>query len=145
MEAPEMPRALMIAALSLLASLNLVGCQPNVSSAPPEEPTPSPGTPCELTRANATAAVQAWINNDMSGGSVTIFELHLSADHSSAEAYLRFSNLTYDLVDKGPTKYSGPGLAFFEHYADGRWVLTQVATANGLQSIIKSTIVEVKE
>jgi len=97
-----------------------------------------------LTRANAQAAVQTWIDSAMNGGSVTISELHLIPENRSAEGYLKFKNLRYVLADKGPRNYSGRGFAIFSHYVDGRWVLTQVATANGQQSIIQNTIIEAK-
>jgi hypothetical protein len=76
----------------------------------------------------------------MQGGSVVVVKLKkISAQHS-VEARLRFTNLRYTNEDFKHVSYTGKGFAVFTDDIDGRWVLTLVATLNGLHSIIQNTL-----
>lgn len=142
-----MTRSILPASLILLA---FVGCQHSAKQPVPASiavavPTPTPATAnVQLTYASAQAAVQAWISDAMQGGSVVVVRLKKIPQQHSAEARLRFTNLRYINEDFRHVSYSGKGFAVFTDDGDGHWVLTLVATLNGLHSIIQNTLTEVK-
>jgi hypothetical protein len=142
-----MARFIVPASLILLA---FIGCRHSAKQLTPapiatEVTIPTPVTRnVQLTYANAQAAVQAWISDAMQGGSVVVVRLKKIPRQRSAEASLRFTNLQYINEDFRPVSYTGKGFAVFTDDVDGRWVLTLVATLNGLHSIIQNTLTEVK-
>jgi hypothetical protein len=95
-----------------------------------------------LTEAKAQSAVQTWIARTKNGGSVAVLGLQDLPQQNSAKADLSFTNLQYRDQALGPQTFSGKGSALFTHYTDGRWVLTQVATDNGFNSLIQATNIE---
>jgi hypothetical protein len=142
-----MTRFILSAPLILLA---FIGCQHSAKQPAPASiaaavPTPTPATRnVQLTYANAQAAVQDWIGDAMQGGSVVVVKLKKNPRQRSAEARLRFTNLQYINEDFRHVSYTGKGFAVFTDEVDGHWVLTLVATLNGLHSIFQNTLTEVK-
>lgn len=88
----------------------------------------------KLTTSKAQGALNRWVKN----GSVTVTGIQEIPQENSAKADLVFTDfqlVTRGLFGKRERKYSGPGVAIFTHYNDGRWVLTKVSTSQGLDSV----------
>jgi hypothetical protein len=90
----------------------------------------------KLTKDKAEATLNRWIS---SNGSVTVTGIQEVSQENVAKADLNFSNYKFTTQNKNsayPYKhnYSGPGVAIFTHYNDGRWVLTRVSTLEGMAS-----------
>lgn len=97
----------------------------------------------KLTNERAEQTLRKW----MPGSNATVTGVQELPQENTATVNVKFSNFrftrseeVYDDNRKGfydgwvPKTYSGPGVANFTHYNDGRWVLTKVVTSQGPQS-----------
>ena len=108
----------------LLAALTLFGCS----------------NEDKLTSEQAEAALKRWMANC----NPKVTGIHELPGQSAATVNVQFSNFRFTrnerVLDQEkmafserpvPKQYSGPGIATFTHFNDGRWVLTGVTTSQG--------------
>jgi hypothetical protein len=89
----------------------------------------------KLTNAKAQRAIQQW----MGKGTVTVQGVQEVSQENAAKADITFNDFRWNskgnmLEAAGERRYSGPAVAVFSHYNDGRWVLTKVTTSQGFNS-----------
>ncbi len=87
----------------------------------------------KLPAEKAQAALDKWMTN---GGKVTVQGIQELPQENIAKSSIVFENLRLksSLPWRGARQYSGPGIAIFSRYNDGRWVLTRVETSEGLDT-----------
>lgn len=107
----------------LIACLFVAGCGRGSSTS-----TSSTDTG-KLTTDKAESTLNRWV----SGGRVAVRGIQESGN--AAQADLTFTDFAFTLKGGGGGTYTGPGVAVFTHYNDGRWVLTKVATSQGYKSV----------
>jgi hypothetical protein len=96
-----------------------------------------------LTNSMAENALKKW----MPGSNAKVTGIQEIPQQNVATADVMFSNFSFtrneqvfDPARQGfyegwvPKTYSGPGVASFTHYNDGRWIMTRVVTSQGAQS-----------
>lgn len=107
----------------------VLGCKvfDRLTPAPAVKTTPAKDG--KLTSEKAQATIERWANS----GQVTVRGIQESNDNT-AQADITFTNFHYG-PKGGGAMYSGPGIAVFKHYSDGRWVLTGVSTSQGFNSV----------
>lgn len=97
----------------------------------------------KLTTSKAQNAIDVWVKGTGStGGAVTVAGIQEIPQQNIAKADLIYSDFQFLSRERNmfgapvqvEKNYSGPGVATFTHYNDGRWVLTQVSTSQGLKS-----------
>ena len=119
---------------------NILSRGPNAASSGPNFIgsilTPDSG---KLTEAKAQRAIDSW--KSFGSGAITVSGIQEFPQQNSARADIYFNNFRwtgqddFGLRTPKAREYSGPGQAFFTRYNDGRWILTQVYTSQGYQSI----------
>jgi len=83
----------------------------------------------KLTNEKAQSAIQRW----MSSGTVSVQGIQEVPQENAARVDITFTNFKYN--DTGfQRNYSGPAVAIFAHYNDGRWVLSKISTSQGFNS-----------
>jgi hypothetical protein len=74
------------------------------------------------------------------GGSIQVKGIQEFPQENAARADLAFTNFQFKATDSGqtqPRNYTGPGVAFFKNYNDGRWVLIKVSIPiDGFDNIV---------
>jgi hypothetical protein len=89
----------------------------------------------KLTNNMAEGALKRWA----SSGDVTVTGIQEIPQENAAKVDVTFSNFKFKstgiMGGKVERNYSGPGVAVFTHYNDGRWVLTKVSTSQGFDSV----------
>ena len=89
----------------------------------------------KLTNAKAEQAIQSW----MKKGTVTVIGIQEVPQENAAKVDIRFNDFRWNSKGNmferaGERSYSGPAVAVFTHYNDGRWVLVKVTTSQGFNS-----------
>jgi hypothetical protein len=89
----------------------------------------------KLTNSMAEGALRRWV----SSGNVTVTGIQEIPQENAAKVDVTFSNFKFKTTGimggQVERNYSGPGVAVFTHYNDGRWVLTKVSTSQGFDSV----------
>lgn len=127
-----------VSTLALCLALALSGCSRSINSN-----SPSSSSSGALTNSVAEQTLNQW----MPGCNATVTGIQEVPQNNTATVNVMFSDFhflrteeVYDDQQKGfrqgqvPKTYSGPGIANFTHYNDGRWVLTKVITSQGAAS-----------
>ena len=128
-------RALLI---SVCLSFSLCACQQGGldrarSSGSTTSQSASPGS---LSNGKAEQALNKWLQSINSSGSIRVIGIQESGPNN-ARANIQFSNFRYSTRDFGNVvqqEWSGGGLASFIKYNDGRWILSNVYTSQGVQT-----------
>jgi hypothetical protein len=94
----------------------------------------------KLTNEKAQRAVDNWVNNR---GQITVSGIQEIPTENTAKADLRFSNFRFK-GGLGEENHSGPGVAIFSHYNDGRWVLKKIQWETKVDYYTASTDIEVQ-
>ena len=94
----------------------------------------------KLTNGMAEQAMKRW----KPSCNATVTGIQEVPQQNIATVYVTFSNFRFNRTEQvfdpqrkgfyegpAPKTYSGPGIAVFTHYNDGRWVLTKVTTSQG--------------
>lgn len=102
---------------------------PSASSSSIGQPSADPG---KLTTAKAQSALETWVRTK-NGGTVEVIGIQDLPQENAAKADIKFTKLDFA---RGESHYSGPGVAIFTHYNDGRWVLSRVQTSESYNSRI---------
>jgi hypothetical protein len=123
--------------LALYLLVMLVGCARGVGI------TTNTAVQGTLTNSMAEQTINRW----MPGCNAKVTGIQEVPQENVAIVNVRFSNvhftrteMVFDDQRKGfyegpvPKTYSGPGIANFTHYNDGRWVMTKVVTSQGDKS-----------
>ena len=93
----------------------------------------------KLTNDKAQKAIDAFQGSD--SGSIVVIGVQEIPQENLAKASINFNNFQWQssrpasLFSNSLKEYSGPGVATFSHYNDGRWVLTRIETSNELESV----------
>jgi hypothetical protein len=94
----------------------------------------------KLTTSKAQNAIDTFLKGRE--GSAKVTGIQEIPQQNGAKVDITFSNLKLKektgygiIVGESERIYSGPGVAVFTHYNDGRWVLTKVSTEEGFNSI----------
>ena len=88
----------------------------------------------KLTQSKAQNALSRWVKN----GTVAVKGIQEIPKENAAKVDVTFTNFKFKAntaLGEQEQNYTGPGIAIFTHYNDGRWVLTKVSTAQGISSI----------
>lgn len=108
----------------LVALLGIVGCSKSTGVSSYIDPDAG-----KLTNEKAQIAIQRW----MSSGTVAVQGIQEVPQENAARVDITFTNFKFK--DTGfQRNYSGPGIAIFAHYNDGRWVLNKISTSQGFNS-----------
>jgi hypothetical protein len=81
-----------------------------------------------LTTVRAQKTVNLFVQHHE--GSIQVRGVREIPQQNSAVADLDISGLLIPGVGTTPHPYSGPGIATFSHYTDGRWALTRIQVTN---------------
>jgi hypothetical protein len=109
----------------LIASLAVAGC--NKAGEVSSYIDPDAG---KLTNEKAQRAIQRWMNN----GTVSVQGIQEVPQENAAKVDITFHDFHWNDRNWGARKYSGPAMAVFTHYNDGRWVLVKLQTSQGFNS-----------
>ena len=123
--------------ISICLSFSLCACQRgSLDSSRSESTTSQSSRPGSLSNSKAEQALNKWIQSINSSGSIRVVGIQESGPNN-ARANIQFSNFRYSTKDFGNVvqqEWSGGGLASFIKYNDGRWILSNVYTSQGVQS-----------
>jgi hypothetical protein len=123
--------------ISICLSFSLCACQRgSLDSSSSESTTSQSSRPGSLSNSKAEQALNKWIQSINSSGSIRVVGIQESGPNN-ARANIQFSNFRYSTKDFGNVvqqEWSGGGLASFIKYNDGRWILSNVYTSQGVQS-----------